>query len=310
MHSPTPSPSKSPVWSEEHASLLVKGRLAAGLELATLAMQNSLSLKQLHELETGGRSAFYTESIKYATGVKLLRKLGVPFEHLTTADELLTADAAGAEQMAPNQGQPIRAASEPVAAMNSFGKSILGAWRIFALLALLMGMAYLLFPIKQARTTQQDLAAVEPNEVKPAPHLETSAATLTLAASEPAAISPLTTGTLPKDASDKSIRNDLCAFTGRGIEVVSSYPTKPADYVYVKATQKTQICVRDATGKTTSQTLNTNESQNVSGASPFQFAVERPDDVKIYFQGQRVHAQSDADFLVLKGVPFKSNRVE
>ena len=50
----SPSTSKSQIWSADYARLLVEGRQAAGLEQTTLAMENTLSLNQLQELETGG----------------------------------------------------------------------------------------------------------------------------------------------------------------------------------------------------------------------------------------------------------------
>lgn len=141
----SPSTSKTQIWSEDHARLLAEGRQAAGLEPTTLAMHNTLSLKQLQELETGGCSAFYSESIKYTTGVKLLHKLGLAFDHLEPANEKLPSDAAEAAQVAPNKDEPIRATSEPVTLLNSDSNSQVSAWRILAILAMLIGLAYFLF---------------------------------------------------------------------------------------------------------------------------------------------------------------------
>ena len=138
----SPSTSKSQIWSADYARLLVEGRQAAGLEQTTLAMENTLSLKQLQELETGGCSAFYSESIKYTTGVKLLRKLGLAFNHLELANEKFLTDAAEAAQVAPNKDEPIRDTSEPVTLLNSGLNSLASAWRILASLAMLIALAY------------------------------------------------------------------------------------------------------------------------------------------------------------------------
>jgi hypothetical protein len=142
----SPSTSKSQIWSADYARLLVEGRQAAGLEQTTLAMENTLSLKQLQELETGGCSAFYSESIKYTTGVKLLSKLGLAFNHLELANEKFLTDAAEAAQVAPNKDEPIRDTSEPVTLLNSGLNSLASAWRILASLAMFIALAYFLFP--------------------------------------------------------------------------------------------------------------------------------------------------------------------
>ena len=138
----SPSTSKTQIWSADYARLLVEGRQAAGLEQTTLAMENTLSLKQLQELETGGCSAFYSESIKYTTGVKLLRKLGLAFDHLELVNEEPPSDVTEAAQVAPNKDEPILATSEPVTLLNSGTNSQASAWRIIAILAMLIALAY------------------------------------------------------------------------------------------------------------------------------------------------------------------------
>ena len=142
----SPSTSKTQIWSADYARLLVEGRQAAGLEQTTLAMENTLSLKQLQELETGGCSAFYSERIKYTTGVKILSKLGLAFNHLELANEKFLTDAAEAAQVAPNKDEPIRDTSEPVTLLNSGLNSLASAWRILASLAMFIALAYFLFP--------------------------------------------------------------------------------------------------------------------------------------------------------------------
>lgn len=92
----------------------------------------------------------------------------------------------------------------------------------------------------------------------------------------------------------------MCQFAGRGVEVVSSNPTKPSDYVYLTAVQNTQICIKDATGEATFYVLIANQSQNLRGIPPFYVAMTNPGHVKIYYQGQRVYTKSDFDYLILK----------
>ena len=70
-------------WLPEHAEQLKRLRLAAGVEITTLAKKHSLSSSQVHQLEESGDSAFYSPEIKYTVGRKLIRSLG---EEITELD--------------------------------------------------------------------------------------------------------------------------------------------------------------------------------------------------------------------------------
>jgi hypothetical protein len=70
-------------WLPEHADQLKRLRLAAGVEITTLAKKHSLSSSQVHQLEESGDSTFYSPEIKYTVGRKLIRSFG---EEITEAD--------------------------------------------------------------------------------------------------------------------------------------------------------------------------------------------------------------------------------
>jgi transcriptional regulator with XRE-family HTH domain len=65
-----------PQWTHEHGVLLESLRKRAGMDRATLARRNMLSLLQVEQLETGGDSGFYNAEIKFSTGKKLLQFFG------------------------------------------------------------------------------------------------------------------------------------------------------------------------------------------------------------------------------------------
>jgi hypothetical protein len=65
-----------PIWTDADADCLRDARESAGSDLYTVARNNSLSNAQLLELEQGGESYFYSASIKYYVGKKLLNSLG------------------------------------------------------------------------------------------------------------------------------------------------------------------------------------------------------------------------------------------
>ena len=70
-------------WFPEHADQLKRLRLAAGVEITTLAKKHSLSSAQVRQLEESGESTFYSPEIKYIVGRKLIRSFG---EEITELD--------------------------------------------------------------------------------------------------------------------------------------------------------------------------------------------------------------------------------
>jgi len=65
-----------PLWLPTDSHRLRQLRLAQQLDTFTLAHRSALSERQLLELEGEGEGGFYSEAIKYQTGLKLLRLLG------------------------------------------------------------------------------------------------------------------------------------------------------------------------------------------------------------------------------------------
>jgi hypothetical protein len=65
-----------PIWQPSDAHRLRQLRIAQGLDTFALASRCALSERQLLELEGTGEGGFYSEAIKYQTGLKVLRYLG------------------------------------------------------------------------------------------------------------------------------------------------------------------------------------------------------------------------------------------
>ena len=76
------------VWLPADGALLKKLREEAGVEVITLARLHSLSTSQVKQLEEGGDSSFYTQSIKLATGRKLLMHFGADEQPLEPVADL------------------------------------------------------------------------------------------------------------------------------------------------------------------------------------------------------------------------------
>ena len=79
------------IWLPEHCEQLRSLRIAAGIDISTLARNHSLSKMQIKQLEEGGESAFYTPEIKFTIGRKLIRSFGVEVVHLEHKEETLDA---------------------------------------------------------------------------------------------------------------------------------------------------------------------------------------------------------------------------
>ena len=292
-------------WTTEHALLLLQARHSAGLESGALAIRNSLSLKQMHELENEGCSAFYSESIKYATGVKVLKKLEVSFEHLEAAIDPFSPLEDDAGKVLPTQDSRIQDGPEllNITFVDSKKHSLGRRMILVMTVVLIAGLGYGMLATEHTQPHQQVTKAVETSMVEPRPVAEASALPFASAASQPTpsmALNPLATAPLTENKLLSTSKNDMCQFAGRGVEVVSSNPTKPSDYVYLTAVQNTQICIKDATGKATFYVLIANQSQNLRGIPPFYVAMTKPGHVKIYYQGQRVYTKSDFDYVILK----------
>ena len=52
------------IWTTEDSQQLTSLREAAGLDIAILAKQHSLSIHQVRQLEEGGDDRFYSQAIK------------------------------------------------------------------------------------------------------------------------------------------------------------------------------------------------------------------------------------------------------
>ena len=91
------------IWLPEHCEQLRSLRIAAGIDISTLASNHSLSKMQIKQLEEGGESAFYTPEIKFTVGRKLIRSFGVEVVNIEHKEEAIESDlfAVVAELPAP-----------------------------------------------------------------------------------------------------------------------------------------------------------------------------------------------------------------
>jgi hypothetical protein len=75
--------------------------------------------------------------------------------------------------------------------------------------------------------------------------------------------------------------------------VTVSDPTKPGNFVYVVTKSKQTVCVIDASGKSTMQTIDAGANHTFTGKAPFTVLTNGLSQVNVYFQGRPVKPASE-----------------
>ena len=135
-----------PQWTHEHGVLLESLRKRAGMDRATLARRNMLSVVQVEQLEAGGDSGFYNSEIKFSTGKKLLQFLG----HTLQVEVKVEIEAEVASSVSNTPSPTLKVAHEQAAAAKP-------AFKISGLGGALMVMAILMAVFFQGPEELEDL---------------------------------------------------------------------------------------------------------------------------------------------------------
>ena len=287
------------LWTGEHQRLLRQARQDAGLSDVSLARENAITLRHLQQLEEGGTSAFYSESIKYDTGAKLLKRLGVEPPVATDMPDVAAPLSPGnapppdtSLAQAPSTEEP----PDPVSSADSLHLLSRTPYIVMSLAGLaLIGAGISLIPsIHQPGATQgvvqatgTAVAAVESSSQSRAelPGDGSNKSVETVSGNLPAG------PTSPTPATQATIM-DPCGEAGVHQTIVPSQPSKSADYVYLTAVSDVVLCVRDAAGQITRKSLSGGQSFNIPGRQPFEVTADHLDQLRVFFQGQRIWFQA------------------
>jgi transcriptional regulator with XRE-family HTH domain len=134
-------------------------REAKGWTLGDLASRACLSIKQVRQLEEGGNSSFYSESVKVNTAKKVAGLLDVSLDELFNVPEsVLEAEAEVHAQAQLSDGIEIEIASASSPALETSdddeAKSKTPIWSIAALFVVAVGVAAVLRPSTDTVTTE------------------------------------------------------------------------------------------------------------------------------------------------------------
>lgn len=308
----------SKIWLESDGLKLKNLRIDAGFHVDVLARDIGISRKMLLQLEDGGDSAFYSSSIKFQTGRKLLRHLGsdvsnpeAPFfdaEHakldstkkeiLKTVDEIIRVSEQSLEE------NFIKDFVLDLKDWLQFHKILIAFIAISAIF--IIAIIYKHSSFMFSKTTAQ---AVRMNELL---DIQVSAQSMASSSNEqavtivvPASFS--SEKSTIKDSSRESMKfadatfiqkaNELsigkspsldCKWSDGSTLTYSPNPTKSGSYVYMVATQDIAFCVMDKGNVSNSYELNANADLKITGSPPFRLYSQNLKSLKIFYQGYRV----------------------
>ena len=306
-------------WRPEDGQLLQRLRTQAGIDELVFARNNTLSLIQLRELESGEGHSFYNAQIKRNAGLKLLKKLGFEYPQPASPEPLpMSETLVSKAAFAPEPVGPVTSPTAPPAsALSNHGKWAISFWSGGLLI---MGLTVWLLSqdpqpsptenrqvgLSQSSSTQPTwpAAAAVGSETVSTP-ISASAATsqnTTLAPvmAAPTQAQPLASVISPLKtvACEDQHRNNSASHT-------PTNPLKPGNYIYIEAQTDSELCVLDSQNKLSILSLKAGMTHTVNGLAPFLVHAKDWHGLKVFFQGRPVRVEHGNDaHLVLNSLPI------
>ena len=269
-----------PQWIHEHGVLLESLRKHAGMDRATLARRNMLSVLQVEQLETGGDSGFYNAEIKFSTGKKLLQFFG----H-TLQVEVEVASSVSNTPSPPLEVPPQQtAAGKPAFKISGLGGALI-------VMAVLMAVFFLVQQSSNPASKPSTEASVQ--TAPPEPKQE---AVLAAPSPVPVTVSDQDKPSLPalpetdkKEVPPKpQALKAACAWEPTDTEIQPTSARKKGEYVHVVALDTVSLCIMDGNQRVSSLSLTLGQERSIYGDGPFKVYSQQLTLVKIFFQGHAI----------------------
>ena len=274
-------------WLPEHAEQLKRLRLAAGVEITTLAKKHSLSSSQVHQLEESGDSAFYSPEIKYTVGRKLIRSLG---------EEITELDFDGQFGFtALEEALPLISANVQKPSFNTHSDQIFNRpkrrWVPWLLIPITLVLAWYGMtgnsspkqpPAVEAAAQGNKAENQTPQQVEPR---------ISLAAANMAA--------QPKDPSNAPPSE--CDWGSTSLDLTPVSGSRPGHYIYVVAAQPVVVCWKDSAQAQRKITMKPSENITLEGRPPFHLQSTDFSGIKIYYRGNLIRTPTAGVQYVLLG---------
>lgn len=309
-----------PIWLAEDGRLLKDLRTAAGLDIHEFSRAASISAAQLRQLEEGGNELFYSQSIKFQMGRKLLLKLGADVVRVAEEPVAETPSLFGfspSPSQSPSLEETLSAAPTPVlptpeAPTQTWNKR----W-----VPVLSGVGVLLlagvFGAQLLGTSNEPNTAVAqtPATAAPTPVVMTPTATTAVTLSNDVA-KPEGTATLPMTPTAPTLaptplaqapepaapatNSTGCQWSdGPGNSLMPRGMEKPSTYVHLVANADANICIQDRNKKITQLNLKPGEKITVRGTAPWRIQSNQWGELAVFFQGYRMPVPATATWVTL-----------
>ena len=274
-------------WLPEHAEQLKRLRLAAGVEITTLAKRHSISSAQVRQLEESGDSAFYSPEIKYTVGRKLIRSLG---EEITELDFDGQFGSTTLEEVPPLISANVQQTSFHPSSHQIFSRPK-RRWVPWLLIPMTTGMAWFAMSVISSpeqtpavEITAQDNKAQNPKTQQAEPRIQQAAVT-----------SVAQTNDRPKASPNE------CDWSSESIDLTPVAGSRPGHYIYVVAAQSAVVCWKDSAQAQRKITLKPSENITLEGRPPFQLQSSDFSGIKIYYLGNLIRTPTAGVQSVLLG---------
>ena len=271
-----------PQWTREHGVLLESLRTSAGMDRATLARRNMLSVVQVEQLEAGGDSGFYNSEIKFSTGKKLLQFFGHTLHVEVKVEVKVEVEAEVASSVSNTPSPPLKVAHEQAAAAKPTFK-ISGLGGALMVMAILMAVFFLVQQSSNSVSKPSTEASIQATQ--PEPKTETKPEPAPEAKPEPKQELP------PAPQSTESL-NTSCAWEPTDTEIQPATARKKGEYVHVVALDNVKLCIMDGNQRVASLSLTPGQERSIYGPGPFKVYSQQLPLVKIYFQGLAIKLPS------------------
>ncbi len=269
-----------PQWTHEHGVLLESLRKHAGMDRATMARRNMLSVLQVEQLETGGNSGFYNSEIKFSTGKKLLQFFGHTLQ-VEVEVEVEVASSVSNTPSPPLEVPPQQtSAAKPALKISGLGGALI-------VVAVLMAVFFLVQQSSNPASKPSTEAAIQANQPEPKPKAVLATPTTTTTPN------PALPETDKKEVPVKpQALNAACAWEPTDTEIQPTSARKKGEYVHVVALDNASLCIMDGNQRVASLSLTPGQERSIYGPGPFKVYSQQLPLVKIYFQGQAIKLPS------------------
>ena len=264
-------------WTADDADRLRKARESAGTDIHTLARNNSLSSAQLLELEQGGDTFFYSASIKYNVGKKLLNSFDgqTEFDRLSEETKIQShEDTSVVEIFLKESAENLQI--EKNVNLSNTTKPLL---YLVVATTLCIAFAFVIYPlIINPKNTEKSISVSQFSQLEK--FTETAISTPT---SKPDS----TPDPQPQVTKIESQANE-CVWSENLTNLKAQNATKDGNYVYLVAMKELVVCIKDQTNKVNIVNLKANEPQNISGVAPLTLQSRDLDSLNIFYQGSKI----------------------